>query len=122
MRPGMVWIAEEFGNWPEVDVADLVRRGVNLSTLDPGDLLCFTGRFSAHWESDEGKEFREGPDDLSVEEAIQWGRSQADVVLVRVGNGDLGGDEAGYFSAGNRHPHPEMPVWPEGGIEVTPRP
>jgi len=65
---------------------------------------------------------RDGPEDVSVEQAIAWGRSQADVVWVRVGNGDLGGDDGGYFSAGTRHPDPAIPMWPEHGTKVTERP
>src|SRR5262245_36680026 len=122
MNPGKVFIAEDFDHWPHVDVADLIIRGVDLRTLSgPGDVMCFTGRFDAHWESDDDQEFKHGPEGVSVEEAIAWGRSQADVVWVRVGNGDLGGDEAGQFSAGTRHPDPDIPVWPEG-LEVTARP
>jgi hypothetical protein len=121
MRSGKVFIAEDLHNWPDVDVGDLVRRGVDFRTLDPGDVLCWTGRFHALWQSDDDQRFREGPDDVSIEEAIAWGRSQADVVWVRVGDGDLGGDDEGYFSAGIRHPEPEIPRWPEG-LEVTARP
>jgi hypothetical protein len=121
MKPGIVFIAEDLDNWPDVDVADLVRRGVDLRTFSPGDLLCWTGRFAAHWEPDGAQEFREGPEDVTVEEAIAWGRAQADVVQVRVGDGDLGGDKDGYFSAGVRHPFPRVPVWPEG-LKVTARP
>jgi hypothetical protein len=120
VKSGKVWIAEYRDTWPHVAVADLVRRGVDLRTLDPGDVLCWTGLFSTHWESDNGHEFRAGPDHVSVDEAIAWGRAQADVLLVRVGDGDLGGDDEGHFSAGARHAHPEMPVWPEG-LEVTAR-
>jgi hypothetical protein len=128
VKPGIVFIAEDMDNWPDVDVADLVRRGVDLRSLSPGDLLCWTGRFAAHWESDDGEKesddvekFRDGPEDVTVEEAIAWGRSHADVVQVRVGDGDLDGDEDGYFSAGARHPYPGVPVWPEG-LSVTARP
>jgi hypothetical protein len=124
LRPGIVWIAEDMHTWPHVDVGDLVRRGVDLRTFTPGDLFCWTGLFSASWqdtETDRAEWFREGPDDVPVEEAIAWGRSQADVVQVRVGDGDLGGDDDGYFSAGERHPYPEIPVWPEG-LTVSPRP
>lgn len=113
MRPGIVFIAEDMDHWPHVDVADLVRRGVDLRTSAPGDLFCWTGRFEAHWESDDGQSFRPGPQGVTIEEAIEWGRSKADVVQVRVGDGDLGGDEDGYFSAGERHPYPGVPVWPE---------
>jgi hypothetical protein len=121
-RPGIVFISEDMDNWPHVDVADLIRKGVDLRTFQAGDLVCWTGRFRAHWESDEGRDFRNGPDDVSVEEAIAWGRSQADIVMVRVGNGDLGGDEDGYFSAGKRHPDSDTPVWRDGEIEVAARP
>jgi protein-S-isoprenylcysteine O-methyltransferase Ste14 len=121
-RGGTVFIAEEMAMWPDVDVADLVRRGVDLRTLEPGDIECFTGRFFAHWQSDDHQQYRNGPEAVSVDEAIAWGRSQADVVLVRVGNGDLGGDEHGYFSAGTRHPEPDIPPWPGNGINVTARP
>src|SRR5688572_10217584 len=92
MRRGKVFIAEGFEPWPHHDA--LVH---------------------------DHQTFREGPEDVSVEEAIAWGQSQADVVWVRVGYGDLGGDE-GYFSAGIRHPDPATPIWPEHGIEVTERP
>jgi hypothetical protein len=124
MRPGEVCIAEGFGKWPHFDalIDDLVRQGIPFSSRRPGDFVCFTGRFDAHWESDDGRKFRPGPDKGSVEEAIKWGRSQADVVWLRVGNGDLGGDEDGYFSAGTRHPDPDTPVWPDEGIKVEARP
>jgi hypothetical protein len=121
LKPGMVFIAERMDTWPHVDVADLVRRGVDLRTLAPGDVLCWTGRFAAHWESDDDHDLKEGPDGVTIEEAIAWGRSHADVVQVRVGDGDLGGDENGYFSAGGHHPDADMPSWPEG-LRVTARP
>lgn len=124
MRPGKVWIAEEFAHWPHFDalIEDLVRREIPFSSRCPGDFVCFTGRFDAHWESDDRKEFRPGPDRVSLEDAVEWGRSQADVVWLRVGNGDLGGDDEGYFSAGTRHPDPDIPVWPDPGINVEARP
>ena len=77
--------------------------------------VWFTGRFCAHWESDDGQRFREGPAHVPAEEAIAWGREHADVVQIRVGNGDLGGADSGYFSAGRLQPrNDELPVWPEG--------
>jgi hypothetical protein len=48
--------------------------------------MCWTGLFSAHWESsDRPTQFAAGPDRVSVNEAIAWGRSKADVVMVRLG-------------------------------------
>jgi len=77
--------------------------------------VWFTARFAAHWESDDGQEFRDGPEGVTAAEAIAWGRKQADVVQIRVGDGDLGGADFGYFSAGLRQPDDdELPVWPEG--------
>jgi hypothetical protein len=57
----------------------------------------WTGRFSAHWESGDG-DFRDGPVNVTAEEAIAWGRTQADVVLIRLGDSEL------YYSAGDRAP------------------
>jgi hypothetical protein len=51
---------------------------------------------------------------VSVDEAIAWGRAQADVVLVRLGDDDF------HYSAGTRQPPPvegddeDFPVWPDG--------
>jgi hypothetical protein len=90
-QPGTVFIAEDFADEP----------------------YLLTGRFSAHWEAAEGREHRAGPEGVPVEEAIAWGRAQADVVLV------LLGDEDFHYSAGARQPPPvgeddaDLPVWPE---------
>lgn len=121
MGSGKVFIAEDLDQWAHVDVADLVRRGVDLRTLSPGDVMSYTGRFFAHWQSDDDQQFEQGPHNVSVEKAIEWGRSRADVVWARVGDGDLGGDEERYFSAGTQHPDPDVPVWPDG-MEVIARP
>jgi hypothetical protein len=98
MRAGVVFIAEDSELDPNVPGRD-----------------WFTARFNAHWESDDGQEFRNGPEGVSADEAIKWGREQADVVLIRVGNWDLGGADHGYFSAGVEHPDDEeLPLWPDG--------
>jgi hypothetical protein len=95
-RTGTVYVAEDF---------------------DDEDLTRLTATFSAHWESDEGDGFEPGPEGVSAEEAIAWGRRHADVVLILLG----GEDE--HFSAGVRQPEGEpFPAWPAGGIEVRPRP
>jgi hypothetical protein len=123
MKSGTVLIAEH--SEPREDLVDRIRaRDGDDSWVTPGDMSCFTGRFYAHWEPDEGddlSDFRQGPEHVSAEEAIAWGRSQADIVLIRVGIGEFGGDESGYFSAGVRHPE-DVPVWPEGGLDIRPRP
>jgi hypothetical protein len=91
-RPGTVFIGEDFGD-------------------EPHEL---SGRFTAHWEASEGPEHRDGPEGVPVEEAIAWGRGEADVVLVRVG------DEDQHYSAGARQPPPvegdedDFPEWPDG--------
>jgi hypothetical protein len=82
----------------------------------------FNARFDAHWESEDGRECREGPAGVSAQEAIEWGRRQADVVQIRVGDGDLGGADHGYFSAGVTQPDGDrLPVWPPAGLEITRR-
>jgi hypothetical protein len=86
--------------------------------VDAEDPYLLTGRFSAHWEGDEVPGFRAGPEGVSAEEAIAWGRLQADVVLIRLADSDV------HHSAGSRRPPPEpgddFPVWPEGRT-VSPR-
>jgi len=95
MQSGVVFIAED-------------------EEVDDRGRVWFTGQFDAHWESDDGQDFREGPEGVTAEEAVRWGRQQADVVQIRVGNGDLGGADHGYFSAGTRQPDgDELPIWSE---------
>ena len=79
---------------------------------DDEDLGMWSGRFSAHWEAHDGSQpwFVEGPQGVPLDEAIAWGRSQADVVLVLLGPYDV------RYSAGTRHPvvdGEQLPVWPE---------
>lgn len=78
--------------------------------FDDVDPLVWSGRFSAHWEAEDGREFVDGPQGVSLDEAIAWGRSRADVVLVRLGDSEV------HHSAGTRQPRgdgEELPVWPE---------
>lgn len=65
----------------------------------------WTARFFAHFEGADGKH-REGPALVSAEEAVDWGRRQAEIVQVRVGDR--------YYQAGARA-HPDCadePTWP----------
>jgi hypothetical protein len=75
----------------------------------------WSGRWCAHWESDDGKGWRQGPEGVSAADAIAWGRDEADVVLIRPGDSDI------LYSAGARDPEtlPEdrqssFPRWPVG--------
>lgn len=86
MRPGTVWIAEDF---------------------DDEEFGYLTGLFSAHWEGPDNEQ-ELGPQFAPVEEALAWGRGRADVVLIRSG-------ESHYYSAGARQPEGrELPEWPAG--------
>ena len=102
-KPGIVFIGED----------------VEFDDQSPPQ-LWFTGRFAAHWESEDGQDFRNGPEGVTADEAIAWGREQAEVVQIRVGDGELGGADFGYFSAGRRQPpDDDLPVWP--GSMTIPR-
>jgi hypothetical protein len=83
---GVVFIAEEFDD----------------------DFHMRSGLFHAHWESDDGGRFVNGPRGVPVGEAIAWGRAHADVVLVLVD------DDPDHLSAGVRHPGEGLATWPEG--------
>lgn len=85
---------------------DRVRRGISehehgyvlvTEMIDADDAGRFSGLFAAQWESDDETRSRMGPQDVSLDDAIAWGREQSDVVLVQVGGG-----EDGYYSAGKR--------------------
>jgi hypothetical protein len=73
-----------------------------------------TGLFQVGWQDDEAGEHERGLEGVSAEEAIAWGRKRAARVFVRLGEED-------QYSAGER-PIPGLPLWPEGGIPVRPRP
>jgi hypothetical protein len=93
---------------------------------DENDGGRLTGLFIAHWESDEGHALIEGPDGVSVDDAIAWGRERSDAVIVQVGYG-----YDGFYSAGDRDltydgsdeedPVPILP-WPAGGLRIAARP
>jgi hypothetical protein len=81
--------------------------------IDPQDFYWLSGTFSAHWES--GEDFRDGPRGVPAEEALAWGRRQADRVLIRLADSDV------YHWAGRApNPNAKYPPWPEGRI-VRPR-
>jgi hypothetical protein len=92
-RPGVVFVGE-------------------LTALD--DASRYSGRFAAHWESLDGASHEMGPVDVSAEEAIAWGRSRADEVLVRI-DGEM------EYSAGAKAVT-DLPAWPDEGVLVRERP
>jgi hypothetical protein len=85
-RPGTVWISEDF---------------------DRSEQYLLSGRFSARWEATHGRDFLDGPEGVSADEAIAWGREHADLVLIRPADSDV------YYSAGRRNSR-EYPTWPDG--------
>ena len=74
----------------------------------------WTGRFSCSLQGP-GDLFEEGPSDVTIEKAISWGRTKADRILVRIGDGD-------HYSAG-AVPFEDSTVepWPVVGITVERR-
>ena len=63
--------------------------------------------FYGHWELVDPPTFLEqGPGWASAEEAIAWGRSRAEIVLIRIGMPGT------YYSVGSRHSGESLPEWP----------
>lgn len=82
--------------------------------VDVDDAWLLTGRFSAHWEAEDGSAFVEGPTDVELGEALRWARGRARIVLVRVD------DE--IYSAGEDRSDPSLPAWPPPEFFQAPRP
>lgn len=85
---------------------------------DPNDVGRYSGLFAAHTDDPSGAESKMGPVDVPVEEAIAWGRAQAEVVLVQVGGGDDGEYSAGSREALDKRTRP----WPPHGLKIAARP
>lgn len=76
---------------------------------DDDDGTFLSGRFSATWEDQATGEHLQGPQSVPADEAIAWGRSLADVLIVRV-------DETDMYSAGIHQPHDcVLSAWPPAG-------
>jgi hypothetical protein len=52
------------------------------------DAFRLSGRFDVHWEALDGQGHGDGPEGVSVDEAIAWGRQHARYVNVLVGDSD----------------------------------
>ena len=87
MKPGRVFVGEDSDDH------------------NPGEM--WPGRWSAHWESDDPKHWAQGPQGVSAQDAIAWGREHADIVLIRPGDTDI------HYSAGSLE-EPDCPRWPDG--------
>jgi hypothetical protein len=74
-----------------------------------------SGLFDAHWESDDGAKFREGPRGVTENEAVDWARRQAPIVMVHTMDGD-------EYSAGTEAAADVPRRWPAGGLTFAPRP
>jgi len=68
------------------------------------DPIMWSGRFSAHWESQNPPRHVQGPQGVSVNEAIAWGRGRADVVLVRVSESNVPYSAGACLPAGTQPP------------------
>jgi hypothetical protein len=86
VSPGLVLVTEQFD--------------------DDDDDVC-SGLWSAHWQS--GDQWRHGPEGVSAQEAIAWGRRQADVVIVEAADSDVR-----YSASAGTGAASELPAWPEG--------
>jgi hypothetical protein len=77
--------------------------------------LRMSARFSGHWQGRHDiEQHGDGPNDLCLDDAVEWGREQATVVWVLL-------DDVRY-SAGEEHPDDEAPRWPAEGVTVRSRP
>lgn len=97
-------------------------RGDGIAIVSEGvsahDAGRYTGRFDAHWESHDGDQIKVGPRDVSVDEAIRWGRMHSDRVLVR-----LGGEDGQQYSAGSVAVNDLGTLkWPKEGLRIEARP
>lgn len=87
MKPGRVFVGEDFD--------------------DQAPASMWPGRWSAHWESEDPKLWTQGPQRVSAQDTIAWGREHADIVLIRPGDTDI------HYSAGDLE-EPYCPRWPNG--------
>ena len=75
-----------------------------------------TGLFSAHWQHDDGREGRMGPQGAPIDEALLWARAHAARVYVSLGGIDL------WYSAGQVPGDPGTLTWPPEDLHLHVRP
>ena len=89
---------------------------------DPEDFGRAAAVFDAHVEKAAGG-FVQGPEEVSLDEALAWARARAPRVLVILDGGPAEAPEQTLFSAGTELIEEDgIQPWPQGGIEVRPRP
>src|SRR3954453_18941335 len=89
---------------------------------DSEDFGRAAATFGAHVETAAGG-FVEGPEEISLEDALAWARARAPRVLVILDGGPAGAVEQTLFSAGTELIEDEgVHPWPQAGIEVRRRP
>jgi hypothetical protein len=97
------------------------RKGVVYISQHLDDELRPIDWFNAHWEDPHLQPavfYEDSPGFATADQAIQWGRARARVVLIRVGQPPV------YYSAGDEppelnepegvEPHAPVPPWPDG--------
>lgn len=88
---------------------------VLITELEDEALGRFSGRFVAHWESVDSEGVIGGPEGVSIEDAIEWGRRQSDKISVLIGDDDIPYSAGAHVLEGHK-------MWPLGGISVSARP
>src|SRR3954447_20592399 len=89
---------------------------------DPEDFGRAAAVFDAHVEKAAGG-FVQGPEDVSLDEALAWARARAPRVLVILSGGPAPAPEQTLFSAGTELIEEEgVYPFPQSRIEVRPRP
>jgi hypothetical protein len=88
---------------------------VLITELEDEGLGRFSGRFVAHWEPADSGVAIDGPEGVSIEDAIEWGRQQADKISVLIGDDDIPYSAGAHVLEGHK-------MWPSGGISVSTRP
>lgn len=72
------------------------------------------GTVDAHWESDDGQVWANGPEDVPINDALVWARQRSATILVQTGEGDT-------YSAGTKTPEYSPRLWPSEGLTLAPR-
>jgi hypothetical protein len=78
------------------------------------------GTFGVHWEAEDGSRWKDGPSEVSIEEAIAWARERAEVVNLLLLDGTM--YSAGDVPSPGDEDEGPLPEWPKEGLVIRPRP